>query len=191
MDRAAPGTLGFPARLRKEREKAGLSQTQLAEKLNEMGIAGNGSTIAKTESGDRGVKIDELSALADIFNVSVDTLLGRRTPLQDDLLHGIRNVIDTAKQGRAQINLVRGMFVDRLRDIDGVTFNGRQDMDANAVAAVEGLTAAYEALGRIADTHLPRARGIRMNSDAMWATTISQMFSEAFARPERNVRGRK
>ncbi|MCQ2113315.1 MAG: helix-turn-helix domain-containing protein [Bacteroidaceae bacterium] len=56
-----------------------LSQTELASRL---GLST--SAVAMYESGAREPRIDTLEAYADIFNVSVDTLMGREeehTPL--------------------------------------------------------------------------------------------------------------
>lgn len=53
------------------RNKKGLSQTELANKLN-----CNKQLISKLESGDRSLSLNMLKAYADFFNVSTDYLLG-------------------------------------------------------------------------------------------------------------------
>lgn len=62
------------------RQQMRLSQTELASRL---GLST--SAVAMYESGAREPRIDTLEAYADIFNVSVDTLMGRdeaeHTPL--------------------------------------------------------------------------------------------------------------
>ncbi|UDM32015.1 helix-turn-helix domain-containing protein [Lentilactobacillus laojiaonis] len=54
------------------REARDIKQTELARKLHI-----DKSTMSKIESGDRKVYSDEISALADIFDISADYLLGR------------------------------------------------------------------------------------------------------------------
>lgn len=68
----------FRLELKAERGRRGLTQAGLAEVVHERyDLPVYRSTIAKIESGERDVRIDELMAFADLFGVSVDTLLGR------------------------------------------------------------------------------------------------------------------
>lgn len=62
----------FPGRLRKLREDKGMLQRELAEKLNLSRVA-----ITHYEQGTRQPEWDTLKKIADVFNVSVDYLLGR------------------------------------------------------------------------------------------------------------------
>ena len=45
------------------------------------------TTVAKIESGERAVRIDEAAALADLFDVSVDALLGRNVERTGNLAY--------------------------------------------------------------------------------------------------------
>lgn len=54
-----------------------MSQRILAEKLQLKGIDVDKNAIQRMESGERFVTDIELVALADVFDISVDTLLGR------------------------------------------------------------------------------------------------------------------
>ena len=58
-------------RIRGLREDAGLSQTKLAEMLDV-----SRSTITQMETGERKVSIGELMRLSEVFNVSLDSILG-------------------------------------------------------------------------------------------------------------------
>jgi transcriptional regulator with XRE-family HTH domain len=51
------------------------SQAELAKQLERFGLKFYGSTIAKIELGERPVKLAELVAIAELFGVSVDSLL--------------------------------------------------------------------------------------------------------------------
>ena len=59
-------------RLKEIRTNAGISQLKLAMDLNM-----NQNTISRYETGERQPGHDELIALADYFDVSIDYLLGR------------------------------------------------------------------------------------------------------------------
>jgi len=67
----------FSIRLRELREAAGLSQTELAEKLNLKRAA-----LSNYEKDQREPNLETLIRLADYFNVSLDELVGR--DLDDD-----------------------------------------------------------------------------------------------------------
>ena len=54
------------------RERNNMTQVELAKKINL-----SKSKMSKIESGDRRVTSDELAALAEVFGVSTDYLLGR------------------------------------------------------------------------------------------------------------------
>lgn len=61
-----------------------MSQRRLSRELTRRGVAGlYPATIAKIESGARAVQVDELRALADIFGITTDTLIGRRSDNTD------------------------------------------------------------------------------------------------------------
>ena len=57
------------------RKRRGLTQQQLASRLAELGRPMQASAVAKVESGDRRVDVDDLAALAVALNVSVARLL--------------------------------------------------------------------------------------------------------------------
>lgn len=71
MPPASSQHVTIPARLRAAREAAGLSQGQVA-KL--MGM--HRPTISEMEAGNRRVAADELTKLADLYDVKVTWLLG-------------------------------------------------------------------------------------------------------------------
>lgn len=86
------------------REKRGLSQAALADKLNL-----SQSSVAMWESGQRGMKGDTLTLLADFFGVSSDYLLGR-TDVTDFGLFEVNTeelvnipIVGTIKCGGGQI----------------------------------------------------------------------------------------
>lgn len=65
---------GVGSRVRRLREKAGLSQEQLSKRLEITRPA-----VSQIENGQRNVTAEELVRLAEVFGVSCDVLLGLRT----------------------------------------------------------------------------------------------------------------
>lgn len=63
----------LPDRLKEQRTKLGLTQKEIADKLN-MGS----TSYQRYENGTREPKLQTLCELADIFNTSTDYLLGRK-----------------------------------------------------------------------------------------------------------------
>lgn len=64
---------------KKLRERAGLSQEQLAARIQLAGLSITQKAISRIETGDRVVADYELGYLADALGVSVDYLLKRET----------------------------------------------------------------------------------------------------------------
>ena len=68
--------------IRRLRKASGLNQVSFADK---MGVSQ--STVASWENGTRRPDLDALCKIADLFNVSLDELLGRKQPSPDSLLN--------------------------------------------------------------------------------------------------------
>jgi len=70
----------FARRVKFEREARGLSQADLAKLVSKKGIRAQATTIAKIEARDRDrprtIRLDEAAAIADVFETTVDDLLG-------------------------------------------------------------------------------------------------------------------
>lgn len=77
-------------RIRKFREYAGLTQSQLAQ---ELGV--DATVVSKIESGSRRVSTRELTRLAEVLGVSVLALLDDESPMAG-LAHAARTVQDTS-----------------------------------------------------------------------------------------------
>jgi transcriptional regulator with XRE-family HTH domain len=117
--RSAEGVdVRFGKRFKRAREAKGLSQTETAERLKGWGITAYGSTIAKIEAGTRPVKLAELVAVTELFEVSVDTLLGRReADPRFEQAHALRMAVDTATKLSTTIVSVESALRDRLTDL--------------------------------------------------------------------------
>jgi hypothetical protein len=83
---------------------------KMANQLSKRGFKAYDSTIAKIEAGDRSVSIDEAAVIADIFEISLDSLLGRKG-MEDNQSHALSVLSDEAKKLLPELMEMR----DRLR----------------------------------------------------------------------------
>jgi len=89
--------------------------------LGDKGIKGiYPTTVAKIESGERAVRIDEATALADLFEVSLDALLGRKQNSQEDeLAYLLRVLRDTARDSSQQVAATMEAIREQLEELPG------------------------------------------------------------------------
>ena len=107
----------FQVRLKSLRENAKISQAMLAKKL---GVAQ--STVGMWESGKNKPENAKLEALANLFNVTTDYLLGRDEPVPPPTLDEQLSDIDFALSGE-----IRDLTDDEKQDIlDYVRFKRSQ-----------------------------------------------------------------
>lgn len=95
----------FGKTIRARREQRGWSQADMAKMLLDRGVDPmHSTTVAKIEAGDRSVRINEAVGIADLFDVSLDVLLGRGTGVQtNELAFQLRHLRDTARQSSDQV----------------------------------------------------------------------------------------
>ncbi|OBB73161.1 hypothetical protein A5759_16270 [Mycobacterium sp. 852014-52144_SCH5372336] len=131
-------------RVRRERERRDWSQAELAKLLQDRGIASvYPTTVAKIEAGERAVRIDEATALADIFEVSVDALLGRSASFEQDRLYAVR---DAALQAASGVSAIRTTLMNVFPELDGLEFDNRRAVRAAADRALAALSQAVDEL---------------------------------------------
>ncbi|HME78909.1 MAG TPA: helix-turn-helix transcriptional regulator [Mycobacterium sp.] len=82
--------------LKRLRTDRGWSMAEMAELLTAKGLTAYQTTITKIEAGNRAVQIDELVAYADIFECSVDTLLGHTTTAAGDKSVAVSALVNLA-----------------------------------------------------------------------------------------------
>jgi transcriptional regulator with XRE-family HTH domain len=111
----------FRERVRQERDRRGWSQAELSKMLGDKGIKGiYPTTIAKIESGERAVRIDEATALADLFQVSLDVLLGRKQGAErNELARPLRVLADTARHSSQQVGAMMEAIREQLEELPG------------------------------------------------------------------------
>ncbi len=138
----------FGKRVRRERERQGWNQEELAERMTAKGVPTYASTIAKLESSrkPRAVRLAEAAVLADLFEVSLDALLGRQAVPGDDLAFALRALRDIAFSSMWQIGGIRDALVGRFREAMAFDFSGRDQVGMQADRADNGLAEAQDAL---------------------------------------------
>ena len=146
----------FRKRLREERERRGWSQSDMAKMLTDNGIPAHATTIAKIEAANgRQVKIDEAAGIADLFGVSLDSLLGRKTALDNDLAHALRSLQEVAHKALWDINMSAHAVRERVVDVFEFEFESSEELERECGRVFEAIDAAQEALANVAGFELP------------------------------------
>lgn len=140
--------------MKRERQTRDWSQADLAELLQRRGLEHiYPTTVAKIESGERAVRIDEAAAIADLFEVSVDALLGRRPG--HDLAYILRAVQDTARRSAEQATAIDVALSASLVDLDALEFNGREQLEKEILRAQHAIREVHGASTKVAKFRLP------------------------------------
>jgi transcriptional regulator with XRE-family HTH domain len=158
----------FGERLKLERGHRNWTQADMVERLKAEGITLHWTSLAKIEKGERSVRIDEAKAIADVLELSIDSMLGRKAGLEDDLSHALRGVLDAAHQAQGQITLMMRPLNDRFKDVNMLEFEGYEALQSDITAAWDALQAAADALEHLAEFQPPKEVRI--------ATVIEQLL---------------
>ena len=123
----------------------------MAKLLSDKGVQPmHPTTIAKIEAGDRSVRINEAVAIADVFEVSLDALLGREPGPRRDLHYALGALLDAVYLSQTQLHRTAKSLHERLEDIPS-GFGG-YDTLARLEREVSGqLDKAQKALDRVKD----------------------------------------
>jgi transcriptional regulator with XRE-family HTH domain len=146
----------FRKRLRRERVTRKWSQALMAKLLSHKGLAIYATTIAKIESGERAMRVDELVAVAQLFGISLDTLVGHRGDRGNDKESQVTALADTAMRSLWQIGSTESALRAALADLDGFTLD-RHDktLRDGCEAACDAMA---EAVAAIRTTHTAMAK---------------------------------
>lgn len=156
----------FGKRVRALRENRGWSQAEMAKMLSDNGVQPmHPTTVAKIESADRSVRINEAVGIADLFEVSLDSLLDRNTSKQRDMEYLLEALSDTVFLSRTGLERTAQSLRDRMEDIPADY--ERYDALAGLVRSVlSNLEAAGEGLNELVEHFI-------QNIEASWASAFS------------------
>lgn len=180
MGSQSPVETRFRERVRQERARHGWSQAELSKRLQNKGLQHIlPSTVAKIENGDRAVRIDEANALADLFAVSLDGLLGRNLPEQD-LESTLQALLETARQADSQVGALKTSLHALTVELAAFQFEERERVTAAGEKACAALGAAKDALARLFWTSGPTIlAAASASSDAHMAELMNRLPDEA------------
>jgi transcriptional regulator with XRE-family HTH domain len=143
-------------RLRKLRTDENLTQEKLAEMVEAKGIPMTWTQLARIEKGQRSLRAIEAAEFADIFNVSVDSLLGRRARPKADLMHALRSVLDAKEQARRSVSSAQRMLRDAASELVDADITRRYaPLVADCERACTALGAAEKILASVGDSTNP------------------------------------
>jgi transcriptional regulator with XRE-family HTH domain len=136
----------FRKQLKAERERRNWSQAELAKLLSDREIPMHWTTVAKIEKGNRSVRIDEAAGIADLFEVSLDALMGRSVGSESDLVYTVQRVLQTSLQIPGQIALIERELRERVAEMEAFEFDDRRAIATDYRRAAKALARAREAL---------------------------------------------
>lgn len=133
--------------------------------LSDKGIHMYATTIAKIEAGDRAVQIDEATGIADLFDMSLDSLLGRNKALENELSYAVRTLREVAQKSVWDVNAVQGSVRTAFIDLFEFEFEGREGFEVAGKQAMDALADAQSALFKLAYTEPAPEAAVRLRDD--------------------------
>lgn len=110
------------------------------------------TTVAKIESGKRSVRVVEALGMAEVFDVSIDSLMGRTLgPADAELTLALRVLRDSARRSADQAIDLRFEIQRQVRSIvSAFDFDRSEELGKLADAAHRRLGSAYDAVEELA-----------------------------------------
>lgn len=140
----------FGERVRIRRDKNEWTQPHMAEQL-EM----HPTVLAKIEKGLRPARVDEASAIADLFGVTLDSLLGRRSSVASEVADILSSLQHAASRAWQDVGSMHGTIEGWYRELGDLTFDGREDLEEAGGKALKCLKEAQDALFEITLAEAP------------------------------------
>jgi transcriptional regulator with XRE-family HTH domain len=169
----------FSKRLKTERERRKWTQADIAKRLRGKGIHVTSTAIAKMEAEKpslrRSVKISEAAGIAELFGVSLDSLLGRRVGVENDLSNALGALQHAAEKATWEIGVIHGYVQHGFTELEPYQFESRQDLDSEGHRALDALLAAQDALANVAMFRLPRRVAVKLQDEAIRAWLYEQI----------------
>jgi Helix-turn-helix len=146
------------------------TQKELADKLADKGVSLHWTTIAKIEKGQRGVRLDEAAAFADVLNCSVDHLLGRRSRPAADRDFAMQRLATSVVDAQRSVQVSMRDITITCTDIVDLDAEGKfADVIAAVRKGVDQLDDVARELARIG-SKIAEKRGTRrvLKGDGQW-----------------------
>jgi transcriptional regulator with XRE-family HTH domain len=146
----------FGGRLKAERERRNWTQVEMARRLADTGWPVNATVLAKIEAANedarRSLKVDEALAVAEVFGMSLDSLLGRTNDAEssEELELILRTAVDTARTMANTVAGIASTFQNRFAELKTLEFTGHKQLDEAVTSARQALDVARLALDQAA-----------------------------------------
>lgn len=153
MVREHPSLAQFRERMKQGRIDRGWSQVDLANLLSNKGIGKvYGTTIAKIENRERTVRIDEAAAIAELFETSVDAMMGRNIGEDAEVDYVVRGITSSALRSAEEVRGIASALKQASEDLNALgDFAGRSVLQENIKRTLRRLDAAQGALATTAE----------------------------------------
>ena len=154
--------------LQRLRKAAGLSQSELAERLNERGEKFHQQTILKVENGTRPLKFTEAITVCDILQVPVDAFVSQKHAVAaasqgTTLMRRTNNAYEALTAAAGAVQEARVELAEWLADAPDVLLQG-MEQPARAILAVDPVALVSETIDNAA---VKRAERARVNTDEL------------------------
>lgn len=140
----------FADRIRTERIQRKWTHKQLAEFMSSNSEKVDVTTVSKIERGERAVRISEAAVLADLFDTTVDALLGRTARQGDEATYALTAALDSARRSRMELTGIQNELNKRFGELEGLDVKGLDDLTTVAEMISAALRFAADGLDRIA-----------------------------------------
>ena len=172
----------FRDRLRDERTRRGWSQAELAARLAQQREPISQSVLSKMESAGREPRPDELVAIARVFGLTVDSLLGYKGGQPDGLDYAMRSLRDVARRSAVEIKRAANELDVAEAEVFGYMFSGNLELARWFTAFHRHITIALVALRvteLLTDIDVASANGFDVRKDPVPAAQIRAEVDEA------------
>lgn len=127
----------FGRHVRDQRQKATLSQRELAAQMNAAGFSWRQTTAAKVEAGERPVPVEEVVALATLFGVSIDSLVRPTSSntLADRIDREWRTSLAADRESRSKLS--EHQHAEHMKEISDERLTALRNLEAHLDGAAE------------------------------------------------------
>lgn len=143
--------LAIASAVRKHRKRRRLSQTELGRRMKAQGHPWHQMTVARTESGDRPLRLDEAIALAGIFDVSVSDLFTNRT-LDDPEYEALREAVKAQESSLMAYTAMLGRAEAALQQLHNEAMRARERVDEAEMIYIQAVQRLQDAEKEVEDT---------------------------------------